>query len=102
MNDKRWYFIMFNVQSSMFKVQGSMFKVQSSRFNSIELFPLTPWRHSACQQGVGEGIVGELLSARVEEELGIQALGDDTEAEHLREHAVDFEGRARLLFSHAG
>ena len=79
-----------------------MFKVQCSKFNSIELFPLTPWRHSASQQGVGEGIVGELLGASVEEELGIQALGDDTQTEHLREYAVDFEGRARLLFSHAG
>ena len=75
---------MFNVQSSMFYVQCSKFNVQSSMFNSIELFPLTPWRRSASQQGVGEGVVGELLGARIEEELCVQSLCDDTETEHLR------------------
>ena len=62
-----------------------------SLINLIELFPSLTWWQATGEEGVGEGVVGELLCAWVEEELGVQTLCDNSEAEDLGENAVDLE-----------
>ena len=72
------------------------------RLNLIKLFPTLARGQTAGEEGVGESVVGELLGARVEEQLGVQALCNNTEAEDLRENAVDLERRTCLFLAHAG
>ena len=49
----------------------------------IEVLPSFAGRETTSKEGIGEGVVSELLGAWVEEKLSVQALGNDTKAKDL-------------------
>ena len=65
-------------------------------FYFVKVFPTTARRHTS-QEGVGKLVIGKLLGAGIEEQLRIEALGDNTETEYLAQDTVYLKRRACLL-----